>query len=76
VKCTIAQVRCFKKWKNFNCIFSVLLREISRCRRYAWDKESKILENKLDKFPSKKTIANFYSDRNMTGKSIEDACLE
>jgi len=44
----------FKKWKNSKFIISVILREISRCRRHAWDKESKILANKLDKFPSKK----------------------
>jgi len=41
-KCVIAQVRCFKKWKNWKCIISDLLRDISRCRRHAWDKESKI----------------------------------
>ena len=40
-KCSIAQVRCFKKWKNSKCIISDLLRDISRCRRHAWDKESK-----------------------------------
>ena len=40
-KCTIAQVRYFKKWKNSNCFFVfVLLREISHCRRHAWDKKS------------------------------------
>jgi len=55
VKCEIAQVRCFKKkWKNSKCIISDLLRDISRCRCHAWDKESKILADKLDKFPSRK----------------------
>ena len=48
-----------KKWKEWKCIFSDLLRDISRCRRHAWDKESKILADKLDKFTSKK-ILNFY----------------
>jgi len=37
-KCAIAQVRCFKKWKNSKCIISDLLRDTSRCRRHAWDK--------------------------------------
>jgi hypothetical protein len=53
------------------CIISDLLRDISRSRRYAWDKESKILADKLDKFPSKKAILNFYWDRDMAGKSIK-----
>ena len=52
LKCAIVQVRCFKKWKNSKCIISVLLRDISGCRLYVWDKERKILEDKLDKFPS------------------------
>jgi len=46
--------------KHSNCIISDLLNEISRCRRHAWDIESKILADKLDKFPSKKAIINFY----------------
>ena len=70
-KCAIAQVRCFKKWKNSKCIISDLFRDISRCRRHAWDKESKILADKLSKFPSKKAILNFCWDRDMTGKSIK-----
>ena len=55
-KFAIAQIRCFKKWKNSKCIISDLLRDISRCRHYAWDKESKILVDKLDKFPLKKKL--------------------
>ena len=57
----LLRVRCFKKkkWKNSNCIISDLLRDISRCKRHAWDKERKILADKLDKFPSKKAILNF-----------------
>ena len=45
--------------------------------RHAWDKESKILADKLDKFSSKKkkAIVNFYRDRNMTGKSIKAKSL-
>jgi len=70
-KCAIAQVRCFKKWKNSKCIISDLLRDISRCRRHTWDKESKILADKLNKFLSKKAILNFYWDRDMVGKSIK-----
>jgi len=71
VKCAIAQVRCFKKWKNSKCIISNLLRDITRCRSHEWDKESKIIADKLDKFPSKKAILNFYWDRDMAGKSIK-----
>jgi len=42
------------------CIISDLLRDISRSRRYAWDKESKILADKLDKFPSNKVRNALY----------------
>ena len=66
-KCAIAQVRCFKKWKNSNCIISALLKNISSCRCHPWDKESNILAKKLDKFPSKKAIVNFYRERDMAG---------
>jgi len=58
-KCAIAQVRCFKKWKN-PIVLSVLLRDISS---NSWDKERKILAGKLDKFPSIRAIVNFYWDR-------------
>jgi len=34
-------------------------------------KKSKILVNKLNKFPSKNAIVNFYWDGDMTGKSIK-----
>ena len=70
-KCEIAQVKCFKKWKNMNCIISVLLREISCYRSHAWNKESNILLYKLDKYPSKKEIVNFYWDKDIEGKSIK-----
>ena len=70
-ECAIAQVRCFKKWKNSNCIISALLKNISSCRRHPWDKESNILAKKLDKFPSKKAIVNFYWERDITGNSIK-----
>jgi hypothetical protein len=39
---TVTWVRCFKKWKNSNRIISDLLKDISRCRRHVWNKESKI----------------------------------
>jgi len=35
-----------KKKKNLKCIISDLLRDISRIRHHAWDKESKILADK------------------------------
>ena len=57
--------------KNLNYIISILLRDILRCRCHAGDKESKILADQLDKFPSKRAILNFYWDRNMAGKSIK-----
>jgi len=40
-------------------------------RRHALDKESKILEDKLDKFLSKKTIVYFFWGRDMAGKPIK-----
>ncbi len=71
-KCAIAQVRCFKKiGKTRNCIISALLKNISSCRCHPWDKESNILAKKLDKFPSKKAIVNFYWERDMAGNSIK-----
>jgi len=69
-KCIIVLVMCFKKWKNTKCIFSDLLKAISHYRRHAWDIESKILVNILDKFPLKKAT-NFYWVRDMAGKSIK-----
>ena len=35
VKCAIAQVKCFKKWKNSKYNSSYLLRDISRYGRHA-----------------------------------------
>jgi len=46
-KCAIAQIKCFKKWKNLNFIISVLLRDISRCKRQVQDKESKNLSKQI-----------------------------
>jgi len=54
-----------KMEKKSKCIISDLFKDISCCRRHTWDKESKILPHKLDKFPSKKAIVYFYWDRDM-----------
>ena len=54
--------KVFKRWKNLKCIIYDLLRDISRCRRHTWDKESKILADKLSKFPSKKTIISDFTN--------------
>ena len=63
-KCAIAQVKGFKKWKNSNCIIFDLLRFIYHVVDVIiWDKKSKILAVKLDKFPSRKAIIKFYWDR-------------
>jgi len=53
-KCAIAQVRCFKKWKNSKCIISDLLRDISRWRCHVWDKKRKILATNWINFNRKK----------------------
>jgi len=41
-----------KNGKNSKCIISELLKDISHCRRHAWDKENKILADKFDKLIS------------------------
>jgi len=57
-----------KNGKVRNVLFLFLLKDISRLRRHVWDKESKILADKLDKFPSKNAFVGFYWD---AGKSIK-----
>jgi len=57
VKFAIARVRCFKKMekkKTRILSISVLLQDKSLCRPHLWEKESKILGDKLNKLPSKK----------------------
>jgi len=55
----MAQVRCFflkkKKMEKLELYYLWFILEIYRVGRdHAWDKESKILADKLDKFLSKK----------------------
>ncbi|ORX77186.1 hypothetical protein BCR32DRAFT_283439 [Anaeromyces robustus] len=63
-KCALAQVRCFNKWKDSNCIISKLVNNVSTTRKWTWDKESKILNDKLNNISSSsKEIMEFYWDR-------------
>ncbi|KAG4087056.1 hypothetical protein H8356DRAFT_1352663 [Neocallimastix lanati (nom. inval.)] len=68
MKCTIAQ-------KNSKYTISDLLRDISRYRRHAWDKESKILVYPSTNIPSLDQLARWtecYKDliSNITGHSL------
>jgi len=68
-KCAIAQVRCFRKWKNSLCIIGILVNDIPRMKYYSWTKESRTLENKLLKnnLDREDDIKNFYWDRDLHG---------
>ncbi len=71
-KCAIAQVRCFDKWKNSNCIISSLVNNIPKSRKYSWTKESRTLKGKLSKRGNDiQSIKNFYWTRDMKKKSIK-----
>ena len=57
--CAIAQIRCFKKWKDSSCIIAHLINNIPVLSHYSWAKKSKRLFNKnINK--SKKEIRNLY----------------
>ena len=71
-KCAIAQVRCFDKWKNSNCIISSLVNNIPKSRKYSWTKESRTLKGKLSKRGNDiQSIKIFYWTRDMKKKSIK-----
>ncbi len=71
-KCALAQVKCFDKWKNSNCIISSLVNSIPKSRKHPWTKESRTLKNKLSKRGNNpKAIKNFYWNRDMKMKSIK-----
>jgi len=66
----------FKKWKNLKCILNVFFLFYLEVYHFAegiffFKKKKKILADKLDKFPSKKEIINFYWDRDMARQSIK-----
>ena len=71
VKCALAQVRCFNKWKNSNCFISTLVNNIPKHRRYFWSKESRTLSNKLAKYQSEKAIKEYYWNRDLLKDSIK-----
>ena len=71
-KCALAQVKCFNKWKNSNCIISNLVNNIPKTRKHTWTKESKILKGKLEKRgDTTQAIKNFYWNRDLKQKSIK-----
>jgi len=71
-KCALAQVKCFDKWKNSNCIISSLVNNIPKSRKHPWTKESRTLKYKLSKRGNNsKAIKNFYWNRDMKMKSIK-----
>jgi len=74
-KCALAQVRCFNKWKDSNCIISCLVNEPSKSNWYTWTKSSSILKNKLSKFENEKAIKNHYWN-DMKKKSIKASSYE
>jgi len=39
-KCSLAQIRCFKKWKKSKCIISKLINTKAGTRKHTWTIES------------------------------------
>ena len=71
-KCAIAQVRCYNKWKNSQCIIGKLVNDIPKMNYfYSWAKESKSLDGKFvnRKLNNLKEILNFYWDRDLFNNS-------
>ncbi|ORX54320.1 hypothetical protein BCR36DRAFT_441226, partial [Piromyces finnis] len=68
--CALAQVRCFNKWKNSNCIISYLVNYIPKFRKYTWCKSSRTLDKKLKKHGDVKAVKNFYW-KDLKGNSIK-----
>ncbi|ORX63325.1 hypothetical protein BCR32DRAFT_287845 [Anaeromyces robustus] len=67
----LAQVRCFNKWKDSNCIISKLINNVSTTRKGTWDKESKILNDKLNNISSfSKKIMEFIWDRDINNDKM------
>ena len=71
-KCALSQVKYFDKWKDSNCIISLLANNIPKFRKYTWMKERRILKRKLEKRSSNdKEIKNFYWKRDTKINSIK-----
>lgn len=71
-KCAIAQVRCFNKWKDSQCIIGNLVNNIPPMRYfYTWTKESKTLDRKLSKnnLEDPNEIKEYYWDRDLFNNS-------
>ena len=47
--CAAQQLKCFFKWKFSNCIIRDLIRFIPPMSHYLWTKESKSLQEKIEK---------------------------
>ena len=70
-KCALIQKKCFNKWKSSKCIISYLVNNIPKTRKHTWTKESKILNNKLNKIGDTNAIKDFYWKRDVKRKSIK-----
>jgi len=62
--CAIAQIRCFKKWKNSSCIIAHLINSIPVLSHYSWAIKSRRLLNKYVE-KSNKEIWNFYWENDL-----------
>jgi len=62
--CAIAQIRCFKEWKNSSCIIAHLINNIPVLSHYSWAKKSRRLLNKYVE-KSNKEIRNFYWENDL-----------
>ena len=47
--CAAQQIKCFIKWRKFNCIIKDLTRNVFKLSHYSWTKESRSLHKKLKK---------------------------
>jgi len=70
-KCALSQKKCFNKWKTSNCIISYLINNIPKTRKHTWTKESKILNDKLNKIGDNQAIRDFYWKRDVKKRSIK-----
>eukprot|EP00833_Pecoramyces_ruminatium_P016533 jgi/Orpsp1_1/1190565/evm.model.d7180000079801.3 len=62
--CALAQLRCFRKWKNSLCIIESLVNKIPRLSHSYWTKECRSLEKKLNG-KSNIEIKEFYWERDL-----------
>jgi len=76
----LAQVRCFKKWENSNCIISYFVNNIHSDKHYMWTRSSKTLVGKLNKHENDRAVKNFYWEdlkkNSFKAKSYEDNNFE